>query len=332
MKQMAKRLGITEAAVSYALTNRGRLSIETRRRVLSLAKDLNYHPHSIARSLAMKKAHAVGVGLYDFDYITMYYFSSIISGIGHQASIRGYDLRFVTTNKEIQKHNLRSYFLTRVEERSMDGIIIVDHAVSDEDILMLKAKDIPMVLVDRDIESEQMNCVLIDQEGGAFKATEYLVAHGHDRIAIILGPLNFHHHQRELKGYMMALEKYRLEYDEGLLISRVEYDVEQFPEVASALNRKRPPTAFVVHSGLWAMSVMRKLAEMGLNVPEDVAVVGLEDSPLTNSSYPRLTTVRTELQQVGESAADILFKLVDGEEPEKRKVTIKTELIVRESS
>ena len=151
MEEIARRAEVTQPTVSYVLNNKWkekRISSEVKDKILRIAKELDYYPHTIARGLASKKTHNIGIALRSIEYLTEMYFGTIIQGVTYQVGLHDYNMQIEVTDASNESaKNL--YLMKKVKEKTVDGIIILDQAVSDSEIIKLKDMNVPFVLVDR---------------------------------------------------------------------------------------------------------------------------------------------------------------------------------------
>lgn len=330
---VAREAKVSPATVFCVLNNKriNRISDKTRGRVLKTIRKLNYYPRAAARGLASNKTQTIGVGIHDIGYLTDTYFSTIITGISQTVGIYDYNLHFVTTDKKAQDSKKNLFFMRKVWEKRLDGLIIIDQDISDEDILELQRTGVPFVLIEKDVLNGEINCVLTDNKEGIFQATEHLIKLGHKRIGFIVEKRKFYKDKEMLKGYKLALNRYGLKY-EGILIRESSPVLETDYKTVEELLQLRPrPTAIVTASDKIALRVLRTIKNLGLGVPRDVALIGYDDEPIIAHVEPHLTTVKIPLRKMGELAAEVLIKTIDGDEHTEPKIVLKPELVVRES-
>jgi len=331
---IAREARVSPATVSYILNNKqlNRISEETRKRVLEAARRLNYHPHASARGLVSNKTQSISVAVYDIDYITDLYFSTIFSGISHMVGVYDYNLHFTITNKKAKGGRKNLFFMRKVLERRVDGVIIIDQAISDGDILELKEINIPFVLIDRDIPGQNIYCVLTDNRKGIFEATKHLIKSGHRRIAFVTEPLKFYKIKEMLEGYKTALANHGIQYDRTLVRESVGAEKVTKNSIEELLNLSPKITAIISSSDKIALQILKIIKSLGLKIPEDIALVGYNDEPTIAYTEPHLTTVKVPLQKMGELAGEILLNLINGKEIKNNRVILAPQLIVRESS
>lgn len=329
---VANYVGVSRCTVSKALRGVPRVGDQTKQRVLKAAAELGFTPNAAGRGLALRKTETIGVALHDLEYISLPYFSTIIGGVGQSIGSHDYNLHFTITNKSARGGRENLHFMRKVRQRRLDGLVIIDQAVADSDILELEAAGMPFVLVDRDIAGEKVNFVMTDNRAGMHEAAEHLIELGHRRIAFLHEPLSWYSIGEMLAGYRSALTKYGLKYDERLVKYIGDVVVDTTAAAAGLWRLPEPPTAVLALSDQIALGVIAALRKSGKRVPQDVAVIGYDDVARVTQPVTELTSVRVPLQQMGEAAGDMLLQIVNGQVPQTPGIVLQPELIVRESS
>ena len=329
ISDVARVAGVAKSTVSKVLNGRMGISLETREKVLRVAKELHYRPSIIARSLKSKRTRAIGLVLPN---ILNPFFLSILKGVEDAAIDNGYIVVFCESGNEKRRESI--YFQI-FEERWVDGVIFsgVDSDSEEERyIRSLRERGIPVVLIDREIEGYFTNAVLIDNEGAAFTATIHLLELGHRRIASIVGPQNVRIFVRRLEGYKSALNKYGLGFDPELIVEE-DLSVEGGIRATRRLLEKGLDfTAIFANNDLMAIGCMKELQRNGIAIPKDVSVVGFDDIPLALLVNPSLTTVAQPAYEMGVEAVNLIKKSIEGRDGIESKVILPTKLVLREST
>lgn len=350
---IAKKARVSLSTVSCALNNNPGVGKEKRERIFQIARELDFHHNIIAKGLALNKTHNIGIALYSVDYLIEPYFAIIVGGIARQVGLHDYNMQFTVTNKKDHESDRNLSFIRKIKQRCLDGLIIIDQVVSIKDILWLKERGVPFVLVDRFIPGKKVNCVKVDNEEGIFELTEYLIALGHKRVAFILETLryseNFSKCLEMHRGYKQALSKHGLVEDRNLLVGMLDKTVRRREGCLTAnktselrveqvhfyvnqiLALSKPPTAIMCGSDQITVNVLKVLKEKGIRVPGDIALTGYNDDPGFVHLEPTLTTVRTPLRAMGEYAAKMLFNLINDSKVTQPQIVLKPELVVRDS-
>ena len=335
LSAVAEKAGVSTATVSYVLNNRrlNRISDKTRREVLKTVKKMNYSPNASARSLALNKTQSIGVGLYNTNYIMDPYFSTIINSVCHIAGDYNYNLHFTITDKKMKGGRKNLHYMRKIDEKYLDGLIIIDQCISNKDILELKKINFPFVLMDRDIPGQKINCVMTDNREGIFKATEHLIKLGHQKIGFMVEAMKFYRVKEMLKGYKQALNQYDLAYEKSYVRESSREKQKLAETVEELMQLPQRPTAIITSCDQIAMETLMLLKNKGLSIPRDMALIGYDDNPLNTYAEPSLTTVRVPIQKMGELAAERLIGVINNENiTEKRRIVLKPELVIRKSS
>ncbi|KRB37083.1 LacI family DNA-binding transcriptional regulator [Microbacterium sp. Root180] len=325
IEEVAAAAGVSRSTVSRVVNGSTAVSPEALEAVTKAIADLNYVPNRAARSLASRQTHAIALVVPE-DTTRFFgdpFFAAIVSGINARLSRSDYVLNLFIANDD-PGDKTTSY----VRSGAVDGAIIVSHHTSDLFIDRI-ANAVPVVYGGRPVrERERDYYVDVDNVRGGHDATTYLIERGHRNIASITGPLTMPAGVDRLQGYRDALRAWDL--PEGAIADgnfTADGGADAMRRILEAGER---PDAVFVASDLMARGALTVIAAAGLRVPEDIAIMGFDDSPVATSVEPLLTTMRQPSFAQGERMATVLLDLLAGRHP--RHVTIlETELVVRES-
>lgn len=326
MKDIATMLGVAESTVSRAINNKPGVGEETRAKILELAKKYNYKPNLLARNLAKQETNMIGLILPD---ISSLFYSEVTRAIQDIAIKKGYQVIVCNTDTNEDRE---SAYIEWLQANKIAGIIFLGDGLVNNQIVKLGLSDYPIVLANRLVEEVMLPSVIIDNTTGAFEATKHLLEKGYKRIALINGPQDNMQSQNRLQGYQQALMKYSIDYDAKLVVNKDwsrEGGYEGFLEL---LELESPPTAIFAANDLIAVGVIEAIKMGGYLIPEDIAVVGFEDTIVTSIIEPPLTTVAQPMYQLGVDSAKKLFSLIEEEEVEENIEVLASELIVRKST
>ncbi len=330
MRDVATRAGVSPATVSYVLNNRNRVGAAVRQRVLDAMTDLSYYPSAAARSLVRQRTNLIAFLIpHRPDSVFLDpYFAELMRGVAIMADAHEYNPVVVT----VEGHDhARAVSARLVRNNQVDGIII--SYLSDDDAYLLMEMEkatIPFVIIGS--AKERTDAVVdIDNCGGAEQAITHLLGLGHRAIGFINGPGDAPHAKQRLLGVRGAL----LAHDQPLSCCTVVnggFSREgAYAAMQQLLTGNSPPTAVFAASDQMAVGALHYLHERGVRVPGDVSLVGFDDNVLATATYPALTTVRQPIRQLGEMAADLLFKKIRSL-PLPPSIILSTELIVRDST
>jgi DNA-binding LacI/PurR family transcriptional regulator len=309
MRDMARRLDISKAAVSYALNGQPGVSEATRAKVLHLAKDLGWYPSSSARALSGAETGAIGLVLSrPSDLLTIEsFFIHFLSGVEQVLTERGSSLllRVIGEHPEAEIHTYERWW----GERRVDGVILVDERFHDMRLPALAGLGLPAVLCGGPVNDSAMPCLWTDHGADASTVVQHLVALGHKRIAHVSGPPRFSHERARRRGVRLAGRTL------GADVETIEAEYTG-PQAAQAtqrlLNQPEPPTAIVYASDVMALAGLGVAAECGVSVPERLSVVSWDDTYLTTLVHPTVTALFRDTPGYGALAASVLLDLVEG--------------------
>ncbi len=331
-REVAEVAGVSRTTVSFVLNNLPgmRISEETRQRVLDAARQLNYHPDATARRMVSGRTRVIGFVLRQNpeQAFADHFLPQVLSGLGQAAAAQGYHILF----QPLPPENTTNAYMRLLRERHVDGIVLSGPRFDDQALLKMQAEGAPVVLMGQ-LPNVDIPFVDVDNVGGARLATEHLIRAGHRRIALITNaPLDYTASSDRLIGYRQALEAEGILYDE----SQVRYGQFTPKSGQSAmdelLDMTPRPTAVFVASDTVALGALQTIRRRGLNVPNDIGLVGFDDIPLAEFVDPPLTTIRLPAHGLGWGAAELLIRLIAADEPIRNpNVILDTALVIRES-
>jgi LacI family transcriptional regulator len=334
LADLAEQLGLSTATVSRALKDYPDISAETKRRVLELAKALNYRPNSIAAGLRQQETRMIGVIIPE---IVNHFFAKVIKGIMEVAYKEGYKVMLCQSDEDYEKEvkDARALLSSRV-----DGLMasLGNHTHDFEHFFDFQRAGVPIVFFDKTApEIEGFSQVVIDDYRGAFSAVEHLIGQGCRRIAHLSGPQEAFTFQRRFQGYRDALQKHGLPLDPALVCECPRMSHELARDCALRLLEQQPPIdgLFAV-TDLLAIGAIKGLREQGKKCPEDIAVVGFSNWELGTAIDPPLSSVDQPGYEMGKQATEILLREIRAEKEEEslppEKVILNTGLQIRASS
>jgi LacI family transcriptional regulator len=328
LKDIAKEAGVSTTTVSRALNNKDDIKPPTKEKILKIVKQMGYTPNAVARGLKIKRTETIGVVIAD---ISDPFFAPIVKGIEKAARQEGYHLILCDTDENYETE--REALKTLIEKR-VDGLLITPTQTGYHDIVELKKKKIPFVLLGRhfDFELLETDYVCTDDVKGALSATTYLIERGHRRILFINGPNYICSAKERLAGYKRALLEAGVEIDESLIREGGIKMEDGYRIMKEELEKASRFTAVFAYSDFVALGVIRALKEARLEIPRDLAVVGYDDIDVTSFLEVPLTTVRIPKYELGVEGFKLLKKKMAGEVDSPKKVIFSTELVVRKSA
>jgi len=325
IKDVANLAGVHPSTVSRVINDNSRISEKTKNKVLLIIKKLGYTPNAIARGLKTKRTQTLGMLIPD---ITNPFFAELARGVEDAANKNNFNVILCNTDDKLKKE--RTY-LEILRGKRVDGLILGTAHIRDKSILELEKKKFPYILVSRNIEGLDKNCVIVDDVAGGIMVTEYLIKLGHRRIAHITGPLKTRSALNRLKGYKLALKKYEIEYRDEL-VGEGDFRIKGGYQVMKRfLKLAEPPTAIFAANDLLALGAIQVILKKKYHIPEDFCIIGFDDIRLASFVYPPLTTVRQPMLEMGALAVKMLLKIIEEGEFNQKKEILEPKLIIRES-
>ena len=326
LEDIARAAGVSPSTVSRVLNGSKRVAENKRALVLAAIEQHNYRPNLVARGLVRGRSMTVGVLMQD---ISSPFFARMISGIEQGLDRGAYQPMFASTHwrAENQENELRS--LQLLLERRVDGLIVLASSIPDDD-LRAAAAQIPLVVVARRVAGLEDRCIYVDNQGGAFRATRYLIGLGHTRIAHIAGTPGHPDAADRLAGYRSALVDGGLAVDERLIVEGRLDEESGLPAAEELLAGGEPFTAIFAANDQAAYGAMLGLFNHGYRIPTDMSIVGFDDQWFSTYTLPPLTTVRQPSTEMGRAAAEGLLRLLNNEAPQLPHFP--TELVIRKSA
>jgi LacI family transcriptional regulator len=325
IQDVAARARVSITTVSRVLNSSvHRVNPRTRERVLQAIQELDYRPNALARGLLMKKTMTIGVIIPD---ISNHYYAEIVRGIQDVADQQGYNIILQNTDRRPERI-VKSIYLLR--EKIVDGVIFSGGIIHGfEPLSALKELKDRVVVIGR--HEVNFPAVLVDNIGGASQATQHLADIGHRRIGFIGGPEASTTGDDRLRGYQSALAQNGYP-TEARLISRGNLTPRSGYEAArKLLSGPDRPSALFAANDLMAFGAVCAARELNLRIPEELAVVGFDNIPLSSYLVPSLTTVEIPMQSLGAAAMETLIDLIS-HKPLEWMRWFKTRLIVRGST
>ncbi len=338
IKDLAKELSVSVSTISKALRDSSDISKETKNKIKAFAKQVNYKPNYIAQSLKNQKTKIIGVIIPD---IVHHFFTKVIKGIENLANKRGYNIIIGLSNESISNEIINMEMLTN---GSIDGLII---SLSRETmqkqnynhISETLNQGIPIVMFDRITEAISCDKVTIDDKKSTQNAVDKLIQNGAKKIAIITTKDYMSVGKLRTDGYKIALEQNNIKLDENLII---EIDDDLLYEdhlqnlefqIQKMFNTNPEIDGIFAVNELFASVAMKIAKNIGINIPNDLQVIGFTDGILSRHASPPLSTVNQYGESIGEKAAGVLISRIENKSTDNYQThIIQTDLILRDST
>ncbi|MGW8062780.1 LacI family DNA-binding transcriptional regulator [Streptomyces ziwulingensis] len=336
LEEVAARAGVGRGTVSRVINGSPRVSDATRAAVEAAVAELGYVPNTAARALAANRTDAIALVVPEPEtrFFAEPYFSDMLKGVGSELSDTEMQLLLIFAGSDRERQRLAQYLAAH----RVDGVLLVSVHADDPLPDLLAQLEIPAVISGPRSAAESLASVDSDNYGGARSAVEHLLSRGRRRIAHITGRLDVYGAQRRVDGYRAALRDAGHEPDERL-IEAGDFTEEGGRRAMAELLRRRPDVdAVFAASDVTAAGAGQVLREAGRRIPDDVALVGYDDSAIARHMEPPLTSVRQPIEEMGRAMIDLLLTEIADRRPavsrglERHQVVLATELVERRSS
>lgn len=334
IQELAEKTGVSVATVSRALNGSPEVSKATRERILALARELDYTPSAAARTLVSSRSHVIGVILETgagHPDLMHPFFQQVLVGLKHGAGERGYDLLLFSSDEPGNGFGGTHSYVRRAGHHGVDGVVVMGYDPSDPEMRRLVASGLPCITIDADPGEPHCGYVMSENRDGAAQAVRHLHGLGHTRIATIAGPPWTRPGLDRLEGYREEMGRLGVEVRDEYVIEGDFYDESGYRTTRQLLELAEPPTAVFAASDLMAAGALRAANELGVRVPEDLAVVGFDDITVAALIQPALTTIRQDMHSIGEAAAEGLGRMIDDPDAAPVQQLAPVHLVVRSS-
>jgi LacI family transcriptional regulator len=334
IKDVADKAEVSITTVSHVINKTRFVSDELSQRVFLAMRELDYQPNILARSLRSGRTKTIGLVIPD---ISNLFFAEISRKIEDKGFEFGYNVILCNTDEDILKEQR---YINVLISKKVDGIIFFSTGGSSGITKNLIDSDLPLVVADRETLDIDADVVLIDNEKGGYEATRYLLSLNHKRIACISGPSPITPSAQRVEGYKKALIEANIPFDPSLLrMSNFRFEGGE-EEMQNLMNLSDPPTAVFVCNDMMALGAILAIKKTGKRVPDEISIIGFDNTPLSNFIFPPLTTVSQPIKEMADLIVELLIEKIRIKENRRRdkdllpkygKYILDTELIIRES-
>lgn len=333
IKDIARKFKCSPSTVSRALNDNHVINFETRKTIQEYAEKMGYQRNIISLSLLNKSSKTLGVILPNINH---FHESSMLEGLQSVFQPLGYLLNICVTN---ESYELEKQYIDRLLANRVDAIFIsISQETIDEGhqehIERVIRRDIPLIYIDRKFENSSSNAVIVNDYEGAFMATQHLIEIGCKRIAHLRGPKDLTVSEYRFNGYKDCLLKHNFPIDESLICT-TNFEIESAIEPTKHLLdlAQKPDAIFGVndHVCIGAMHVIR---QRNIKIPQEIALVGFDDSPIAQFFCPPLSSVQRQSREIGLEASQIFLNHLknDLEKLSSQNIILSSQLVVRDSS
>jgi len=326
---VAKIAGVSPSTISRVMNTPEIVAEDTRQRVMNAVKELAYIPNMMAANMPRRRTNYIGLIIPD---VTNIFFSNLVRGVQDVCEKNGYSVLVVNSDDSQEKEGR---YLKLLYSRRVDGVILTvagyrEEEFPEEELSLLKKMNI--VLIDREINGMTTPIVKVNNFAGAYSAVKYLLTMGHKKIMYLAGIKGTKTNQEREKGYLSALKEARISWKKELtadfrLDTAYHKIMYHWPQLK---NSDEPPTAIFAANDLMAIGALKAFTQLKIRVPEDISIIGFDNIPFSDCTYPPLTTIAQPTYQMGQKAVETLLKLIDKKKI-KKSVEFETKLIERDS-
>lgn len=323
---VAEAAGVSIATVSKVINGTGRISDKTRKHVTNIMEALKYQPSMVASALTGKSTFTVGLTLPD---LANPFFAEIARAVEDRGHEYGFNVFICSTDNDPDREI--KYFSLLTQKR-VDGVIVATRTEKDLFLKKLIQQNVPIALITGEMPTLAVDTVMVDDFLGGYQAGSHLVEQGHRRIAILAEDINTMSNRERIRGCKQAMTAAGIEVDERLVTSG-DFTVSGGKDaMIRLLDMEEPPTAVFACNDLLAIGAIQGARERGLQLPQQLSVVGFDNTILATIIDPPLTTIAQPIQEIGRQAMDLLVQEIKGEKSMKQRVVLMPELVVRGST
>ncbi|WP_033019119.1 LacI family DNA-binding transcriptional regulator [Geobacillus icigianus] len=306
MADVAKLANVSKSTVSQYLNKRYEyMSEETRKRIAEAIEELGYQPNVIARSLKQKTTATIGVIVFNMLHMLT---TQVLHAIEEECQKRGFQVIVSNSGDDPEKEKT---YIEMLLAKQVDGLIVFPTGKNEDVYQRLAAERFPLVFVDRMVPGVEADSVLLDNFGAAEMAVDYLATGGYDRIAIVTPPLVAHNVPRmeRMEGFRAAMAKRGFDIDDRNVIAA---DPAVLPrELKKRFAESHRPNALFAINDLTLMGVLRFVRENAIRMPDELALINIDDVPFADIYTPALTTIAQPTFAMGKKAAEQVFLQID---------------------
>ncbi|EDO1052568.1 LacI family DNA-binding transcriptional regulator, partial [Listeria monocytogenes] len=314
IKDIAKLSGVSVATVSRVINDNGRFSEETREKVLAVIKETNYQMNFSAKSLRMNKSFSVGILVPD---ISNYFFSSVVQQIEAILFDQGYSTIICNTGRNLDKEMA---YLNMLESKMVDGLIVISGADEFGFKYTNAENGIPYVCIDRQ-PKDKKDTIFISSNHyqGAFEATEALIHAGVKSPVIFMHSRQSSSAKERLKGFQDALKKNNIRYDPDVSKFTVDLQIHDYQKsIITFVNEVTTMDGIFAINDNIALELLNLLPTIGKKIPNDIKVIGFDDTPQCNYTVPKLSSVKQNIPKIAQITVDNLITIIKNPKQKKR--------------
>ncbi|MBT3176770.1 MAG: LacI family DNA-binding transcriptional regulator [Desulfobacula sp.] len=331
IKDLARHLKVSTTTISNALNGKPGVGKKARKKILQMAKEMGYQPNYFAKGLVSKQSHAIGLTIAN---IADPFSAELARGVYEKANELGYTMMLFNTNYDIENE---AKSIEILKSKGVDGIILTTVTQDDPNIDSLNEIQMPYVLVNRLIlnpkKANRIDSVSVDDYGSFYKAAKHLCRLGHKNIAVIAGDMDVSTAIALTQGANDAFAEYGVTIPPDLFIE-CGFSREKAYQAAKAIFLKnKQPSAILIQGDNMAIGVREAAYEIGIKIPEDLSIVGLDDISISSLAGIELTTIAQNQYKMGATGVQLLIDKIKSEDSSggSRKIVLESDLIIRKT-
>lgn len=329
IKDIAEVLQISFSTVSKALLDNPVINPDTRKKVLEMAKKMNYQPNLNAKSLVKHSSNTIGIIIPSI--VSSSFYPEVLQGVQEILSEKKYN-SIICLSHESYENEIAN--CNQLINNRVDGVLmsITSKTIETNHIKQFKEHDIPFVFVNRAPETVEASRVTVNNYEAGCKAVEHLIEQGCKNIAHIAGPPNLSFSKERLKGYYDTLIKYNYPIDQNLIVYNDLYTQNSIECITHLLDLNKKPDGIFVYSDFIGIELIIAAKERGIKVPSQLCIVGMGNNPVSSIIEPQLTTITGPTIEMGKIATELLIDEIENKTKNKTSILLDVELIVRKST
>lgn len=328
IKDVAREAKVSISTVSRVLNMSGYTSEKTKEKVLNAVKKLNYSGSLVAAAMIKKQTLTIGLIIPDIKNI---FHSDLTRAVEDGANRHGFNIFLCNTDNNLQKE---AEYIHLLIAKGVDGIIFSSPEVKANNIKELRGKfpDLPIVILGSKFQNLTVNEILVDNFDGGYKATSHLLELGHRDIAFISGGIDSYSSIQRHKGYKFALKESGISINDDFVIFDKFYIESGYKNAMKLLQKNKRPSAIFAGNDSIAVGIYKAARELNIKIPEQLSVVGFDNSQYAEILSPMLTTIHTPIKEMGQRAIEIIVKSIKEKQISKETLVFYPTFIEREST
>ncbi|WP_028403085.1 LacI family DNA-binding transcriptional regulator [Ectobacillus panaciterrae] len=323
---IAREAGVSATTVSKVINNKGRISEKTRKKIMQIMEELHYQPNVLASAMKGKSTYTIALLIPDMANPIYAQYLKYIEEYGQEL---GFNIVMCSTGSDPDKE---AKHIALLRQKRVDGFIIASIFKNETVLKQLIQEKVPIALMAFERSELPVASVTGDDYLGGYLATEHLLSLGHRRIGIITEEETISGKER-IKGYEKALLNAGIEVEPSLIVAINDPTIEGAEKHArKLLDREQRPTAIFGYNDVLAIGAMQAAKERGIIIPDELSIIGFDNTVMCKIVEPRLSSVAMPIQELGRKAMELLVRQIEGNDNTKQRISLLPELVIRQST